>query len=88
MAGQQYKVSAVPFESHEQYFAAGFRFTTEPVTVTITETPKEPYEITQEQFETLRQNPRIRVEGAASAPAPAAVSESDDGDNARAQRRR
>jgi hypothetical protein len=91
MAGQKYQVTALPFEGHEQYYRSGHRFGKDAVTVTISESPSGPYELTQEQFNQLKDDERIKVSEGEAAPATQRSSEvvtssSDDQESARRRR--
>jgi hypothetical protein len=75
----KYQVSAVPFDTHDQFFRAGLRFSTSPVTVTVTDSPSAPYEVTKEQFETIRNDSRLRVQEGDGPPPPTSPVEQTHG---------
>jgi hypothetical protein len=73
---------AIPFEGHDQYFRAGHRFGREPVEITVKQRQpgeeRKAGEFTPEEFEQLRNDPRIKLTGADSIPRPSGTQQQTD----------
>ncbi len=87
--GNKYQVSAIPFDTHEQFFRAGHRFGAAPVTVTVVENPSKPYEVNAKQLQELQADQRIKVVEGDGPPAPtqSPVRDADEEQDTRGKRR-